>query len=629
MSFCEKCFFEDSDGFKFCPICGHEVSSSKREVYHLEPGTILAGKYVIGEVLGFGGFGNTYKAKDLKLERVVAIKEFYPAGIVTRIQGQTELFIYAKNKLEEFEYGKARFLDEACNSKKFDTHKNIINIFDYFEENSTVYYVMEYLEGQTLGHFLADCGGKMCVDDAADIITGIADALQAVHNEGFIHRDVAPDNIYICHDGRIKLIDFGAARFFEENEKTLQIVLKPGYAPPEQYETINEQGPWTDIYALGATFYHLVTGIKPVESTDRKKKDTLQYPHELDASIPENTSNAIMKAMALEIHMRFHSIADFKKAILGEKKVLSVEKEKKRRKVRQLSGIVSALLIVALGAGVFLYNYEKQRREETLPDGSITLWCIKDETIDASFEMIIERFCQSYPNVEIKVKAFEEDEYITKLTDAINAGKAPELFDSTALSDSLLIDARDLKEISKGYFNANCVYSDYYDEYYTKPTRIPLAFNCDAIYIDISAIQTDKNVVKSYDELLGNGMSFFDVSESPELFYAGENDILIASTEIYSKVQEKKPGLYKMLFVSDTVFGENQTGFESEWSIITDDKDDYKIAEKFLEFLLSDYSQDILFIQSNRNALPLNRQALEYYANEINSEFAPIIDIVK
>ena len=295
---CENCFKEYDDGYDICPHCGYAKGSGKRDVYMLGIGvTLRNGRYIIGRILGNGGFGITYKAWDTVLSRYVAIKEFYPSGIVNRVPGTTQVVLYAQKRKKEYDSQRKRFWDEAVNTKSFNHdnskfNNNIVDVLDYFEENDTAYFVMEFLDGKPLNTYLKEKGGRLSVEEASGIILKIANALITVHEKGFVHRDVSPDNIFICNDGSVKLIDFGAARF-TVNEEKVSIILKPGYAPVEQYETVNEQGPWTDIYALGATMYHLLVGEKPDESTNRKIRDDVRPPHVVDPSISENLSNTL------------------------------------------------------------------------------------------------------------------------------------------------------------------------------------------------------------------------------------------------------------------------------------------------------------------------------------------------
>lgn len=331
---CRSCFKQYDEVFEVCPHCGYYNGLQVDEINQLPIGTMLNNRYVIGQVLGFGGFGITYKVWDTKLDAVCAIKEYYPSGFVNRNPRTNEIIVFSGKRSAEFEFGLSRFIEEAVNLAKFSEHDNIVHAFEYFEENKTAYIVMEFLDGVPLNRYLQE--NKISCNESVDIALKVCAALKCVHSNGIVHRDISPDNIFMCKDGRVKIIDFGAARFSAEDEKQRTIILKPGFAPPEQYESVSSQGPWTDIYALGATLYYLLTGVKPEESTNRKIEDNLQPPHELNENIPEYISNSVMKAMAVDRHLRFNSDDEFDKALNNKRKVVPLKDEVKEEKQKDL-----------------------------------------------------------------------------------------------------------------------------------------------------------------------------------------------------------------------------------------------------------------------------------------------------
>lgn len=273
--------------------------------------TILHGRYMIERVLGYGGFGITYQGQDLENHTLTAIKEYYPNGVVTRIPGTTEVVV--NSSYEQFRLGKENFLQEAriiyhCNN----TH--IARIYSLFEEYGTAYYVMEFLEGQDLMHFLKSRGGRIGWRELEPIALQVMDALILVHGKGVIHRDVSPENIYLCHNNYAKLIDFGTAVSKATNQAKA-VVLKKGYAPPEQYDPRGRQGVWTDIYALGATMYRALTGKIPPEAMERLEHDTLRRPSLLGAEVSSHIEAALMQSMSLDVNGRFLSIEAFRNAI--------------------------------------------------------------------------------------------------------------------------------------------------------------------------------------------------------------------------------------------------------------------------------------------------------------------------
>ena len=318
---CLGCMEEYSKNYDICPYCGYEVNSPPREAYHMVPGTLLGGRYTIGQVLGFGGFGVTYIGYDTVLNRKVAIKEYLPSEFSTRIPGQTEITTYEGERTEQFQSGLGKFLEEAKILAKMQATNGVVQIYNSFQENQTAYIVMEYLEGKTLKTYLSEVE-KLSVDEAKDILHPILIALKDVHEQGIIHRDIAPDNIFLTNDGRVKLLDFGASRFATtSHSKSLSVIIKQGYAPIEQYRSRGDQGPWTDVYSLAATFYKMITGVTPEDSMERVEKEDLKAPSKLGVDIPKNVENALMNALNIKFEDRTQNIEIFEREMYVEDKV--------------------------------------------------------------------------------------------------------------------------------------------------------------------------------------------------------------------------------------------------------------------------------------------------------------------
>jgi serine/threonine protein kinase len=218
---------------------------------------------------------------------------------------------------EAFRYGLEKFLEEARVLARFAEHQGIVAVRDFFPAHGTGYLVMSYLEGLTLKDYLARQGGQIPFPQALAILMPVMDALRAVHQVGLLHRDISPDNIYITRDRQVKLIDFGAARAaMGAHSRSLSVILKPGYAPPEQYGSQGRQGPWTDVYAVGATLYQMLTGQMPPEAPDRLYQDTLKPPTAYGADLPQTAELALFKALAVRAEQRFQSVADLQAALV-------------------------------------------------------------------------------------------------------------------------------------------------------------------------------------------------------------------------------------------------------------------------------------------------------------------------
>lgn len=315
---CLGCMEEYEGDSQICPFCGYVQDAPAREAYHLAPGTIVKKRYLIGKVLGSGGFGITYLGFDMTLEKKVAIKEYLPMEFATRMPNQTRVSVYTGEKQEQFEAGMKKSLEEAKRLAEFQQTPGITQIYDFFEDNNTAYIVMELLEGETLKERLKR-EGVMTVETALPIILAVISALKAVHAKNIIHRDIAPDNIYLLNNGEVKLLDFGASRqVTTTHSKSLTVILKLGYAPVEQYQSGGNQGPWTDVYALAATFYKMITGKRPQEAPERRIQDTLAEPSKLGAVIDKNIENALMNALQVRIEDRTKSAEEFEAALCAQ-----------------------------------------------------------------------------------------------------------------------------------------------------------------------------------------------------------------------------------------------------------------------------------------------------------------------
>ena len=316
---CMGCFSELQTTGGFCPVCGYDQTSQIESPYQLAPRTILCGKYMIGRVLGEGGFGITYIGYDLNLDIKIAVKEYYPTGFVTRANtSSTTVQPFGGEQGEVFFKGRDRFVDEAKRLARFRTLPGIVMANDFFIENGTAYIVMEYVEGQTLKSYLNQLGGAIPAQQVLEMMRPVFMSLAQVHESGLIHRDISPDNIMMAKDGSVKLLDFGAAREFGANdEKSLSVLLKHGYAPTEQYSTKGVQGPHTDVYALSATIYKAITGITPESSMDRILEDNLQPPSKYGIPLSPPQEAALMKAFALRREERFQTVTEFYNALYG------------------------------------------------------------------------------------------------------------------------------------------------------------------------------------------------------------------------------------------------------------------------------------------------------------------------
>lgn len=314
---CMGCMQLFNEEYEVCPHCGYVVGTKAEEAIHMDPGTLLNDRYIIGKVLGYGGFGVTYIGWDGKLEQKVAIKEYLPGEFSTRMPGQSTVTVFNGEKSEQFRDGMKKFIDEAKRLAKFKNEDGIVKIFDSFEENDTAYIIMEYLDGETLTSYLQR-EKTIPEDKAISMLMPVMRSLQTVHAEGLLHRDIAPDNIFLTKTGEVKLIDFGASRFATtSHSRSLTVIIKPGFSPEEQYRSRGDQGAYTDVYALAATMYKMITGTTPPDAIERrmqyetKQKDVLIEPHKLNKDISLNRENALLNALNVRIEDRTPDIKSF------------------------------------------------------------------------------------------------------------------------------------------------------------------------------------------------------------------------------------------------------------------------------------------------------------------------------
>lgn len=646
MKRCLGCFCEYEEEYQVCPHCGSVEIKKPREPIHLAPGTILANRYLLGQAVGSGGFGIVYSAWDMKLEAVVAVKEFFVSRLVTRAEGLKNVIVTKKSQ-EEFEYRRERFLAEARNMAKFGSHRSIPNVFEFFEENNTAYIVMELLHGVALNEYLHQNGGKIDVDFSLMIANELGNALCSLHEQGIVHRDVAPDNIYICSgkEIKIKLMDLGAAKLADSTDQVIDIILKPGYSPVEQYDNSKNIGPWTDVYALGATLYVMLTGVKPDEATNRKINDEVLPPHELNPLVSENLSNAIMKAMAVEKHMRFKTIREFLSAINGERKVVSLEKERKRRHLKRFLGIAAAALAVCVGSVLVYGTYLDKQKEQFLDPADIVVWYAVADGSDESKAMqaVKEDFEEKYPDVTIELVAVPEEDYEWRFRRAVAQGQIPTLFESSELPQSVLQNAIDLDRVIASEQFQKALFLDQYERFYTNKKQVPLAIEVPIAYVITggpSSIRFSQSYFSRLADFSCNSIAYDDrcepllqsnfntkgLLEKRKFLNNSKNTspVLLSSTMMLNDVRTTLTNYEKTYVYYDN--SEIYCRYVYEWSIGGGNDAEIAAAERLLSWMLGNVYQNYLMIsECNDGQIPVNPISFEA---KIQSKYlAPIAKI--
>lgn len=683
---CLNCFnlfdivYSDKEESEVCPYCGYCEGTPPKELYHLYPGVgLYNNRYVIGTCIGFGGFGITYKAWDNVLETVVAVKEYYPTGLVQRVPGKPQVIIYTGESKEEYMQGLERFLDEAKNMAKFVDNPNIVHVDAFFEENNTAYLVMEYLPGMTLKSYLKSKGGRIGCEEVISIADAVITALKEIHAGGIIHRDISPDNIMLCNDGRIKLLDFGAARFSDaDQERTRSIILKPGFAPPEQYQAKSKQGPWTDIYALCATVYRAITGVLPDESVNRVIEDTVQSPIQIYSDIPERISNTVMKGMSIYPEIRFSNVDELKKALDGEKKVMEPKKELRVRRMKRTITVGIALLVV-VSMSLYVYNMYKNKKADVVMNAAdISIWIAVDDQMNedgakAMMDSGIEAFTSSQEKVNVNYKFIPEDQYGSELLKAYENGEMPTIFQAQYATKEIMEDAASVDKVYEYMEKSgsdDCYLLENYKNSIEESKKIPLSFEAPVVYVKRSSEvkNIDNLTISDYKQIESMSDDSFYISESAEdmllsSLNSNENsqniddkrkkewkklggseiykqflsdDKLLyyfGSTEDYKFVNDSWAGRYKIVKIeSDSVYVEPT----NELSISgTTSDDESRAASLLISYMLKQGAQEALFLGTSYSdngvdklqkieGLPVNKSALKSYT-DTNTELQ-IID---
>ena len=350
-----RCMARKADEQEACPVCGFIERDFVPEKHHLPPRTILKGQYLVGCALGEGGFGITYIGWDLFLHMPVAIKEYFPSGVVIRDQGQHTVNVFAGKDEQSFLLGRDRFFREAQKVARFDNNPGVVSVKNCFLENGTAYIIMEYISGINLGTYAAQRGGKLGFQETLQLLKTPIQTLEELHRYSTYHRDISPENLMLSKTGTVKLIDFGSAMESDSEKKTRVLMVRSGYSPVEMYSSTGKDGPYSDVYSMAATIYKLITGVTPPAATERLNADSLVRPTMLGVKeISQEQEAALMKGMAVQLNDRYQTMAEFFHDLYGYG-INDAPLSKPQPKHRTLL-VLLALACVALlvGAGILL-----------------------------------------------------------------------------------------------------------------------------------------------------------------------------------------------------------------------------------------------------------------------------------
>ncbi len=470
--YCYSCFKKLNESVRFCPFCGQDTHSVGKNERILSPGTILNGKYLIGQVIGEGGFGITYKGMDLNLKLKVAIKEYFPAVFATRDvnSGDQSIHIISGNATQHFQTGLEDFAKEANRLSQFAQLEGVVSVLNFFYENNSAYMVMEYIDGITLKDYLETQNGKLSWNETLSLLHPIILSLITIHNTGMIHRDISPDNIMMTESGQMILIDFGAARNVNINRQNT-VVLKKGYAPLEQYQSNGYQGTWTDVYSICATIYRMISGSKP-EDALAVAGGTIRIPglKTFDRTLPDFVNLVIQHGMEVLPENRIQTMDELERCLYQARTI--------KRRIRISSGqliylgmILLFISVIFLGFGLWSVNstqeetFREERGEGTDIESELQQESVQNEE---SEENRIDDQYEGYADTNADAFIWEETEgkvTITNVEYTLSEIVVPRMirdmpvYEISGISPNAVsvIIKNGTEKISQGAFK-NCVY---------------------------------------------------------------------------------------------------------------------------------------------------------------------------
>lgn len=537
------------------------------ELYALDTTVILNNRYEILSPIGSGGFSVLYKAYDHELEAIVAIKEYFPATIAERIPHSREVTVRNDDAGARFQKGLLTFREEAHKMAELGGLHNTVDVLQTFDENNTSYIVMELLEGQTLLQYLQTLpGGRYTdIEDAKKTIYLVAEALSYAHSKKILHRDVSPDNIFLCRDGRVKLIDFGAAREITE-DADLSVVVKAGCTPPEQYRKSGRQGPWTDLYALGATFYRMLTGTYPETAPDRAYSDQeCPAPSQINPAVPAYIDALLLRCLAYDYTLRVSSAAEVMDVLRSARQLpFPAEILKKRKALRRAQYILFAVcLVLVLLIAVVVYKQSENLYNIRIDGCTLTMEIPADFSEESGLRAAAADFQTMYPEMEIvfvPAGGQSDADILIAVDDSTQRASLSEI--RNVSRETVEDDA-----VTLGY-DAAVVYL-HLEKAYAQNVRL-------------EAIETAADIpreywTENYDDFLDSACACY---------------VWQGSVARYRDIQKALPGMYRVM-ASDTPMVPVRFCVRP----MDGEKNAYNAAMRFLLYLMSERAQEILFVQ--------------------------------
>lgn len=347
-----------------CAYCGLQQDKYRPIPRCLRPGMCLRDRYVLGRVLGEGSFGISYIAWDCLLDTVVAIKEYFPASLVSRHISEededTNVYIYEKRESQKYQESLKKYLGEAKSLSAYYDLDGIVSVRDFFYANNTAYIVMGYVDGISVKEYV-EKNGPIEGEKFLRMLEPVIQSLAKVHQTGVLHRDISPDNMLLTRDEKLVLIDFGAARKENINmTRSMTVVFKRGFSPEEQYRTRGQQGAWTDVYALCATAYYALTGKAPDELIQRVLEDDMPSLTEMtDVDLPMQQKRAFMKGMTVDFHHRYQTMDELYQGLYQQGR----DKKHLGAWLAGAAAVVCCVALLGTGAVYGLHKHSQAKKD--------------------------------------------------------------------------------------------------------------------------------------------------------------------------------------------------------------------------------------------------------------------------
>ncbi|MDR1537441.1 MAG: protein kinase [Clostridiales bacterium] len=648
---CKNCF-QVIGTAEVCPLCGWVQATLPEQAFRLYPGAEINSRYVIGRLIEAGSFNALYKAFDTKLNRLVAVKEFYSVSLNVRTPGEKKVSLYSSGQQELLQEQIRRFMAEAQAISRLGKHPNFFEVYEVLEENNTAYSVQEYVEWELLSKLLAVSGGRIEPARALNLIDEVIEGVHALHSMNIVHKDIQLDSIAVTEEGKVKIIGIESAAFLDPgSHKSLKNVLTAGFSAPELYSIDLEKGFWTDYYSIGALMYKLTTGVTPPEAVERMSKDALEKPSFMAEGIPIKMDRAIVKAMALRPEFRFRSGQHLLDALHGVRSVnypRSALPSKKLSKKLNKVALVACLLALACAVSAMIYSFAADA-SRTFASADrmqeVVFWIPESDLANPvkteAFESLLAYFSESSPDIEIILEAVAEDGYLSRLDAASSANDAPGMFYSDYINSSKIKRAdlspvAEVLDLNEYWFLESRIKE-------TEGQSIPLGFEAVVAYVNLEAYEglegesypdsltmssIKGNVNVTVDKSCFNSFIEFYTNKNLTILESLAEDppwrCLIATSSRYRAVQEILIEGYTVIpFFKDSISARtiSMGAFSDSISVSGRiDKEKQSAAAKFVAFLLGEHAQSVLYVQ-NQDALPLSRSMFRAFVGT-NSELA-------